>query len=111
MQVTLIHLEDQPRPGVIDAIAELQHLGKLRVMMLTGDHDSSAWKVANAVGINEVYYSLKPEDKLAHVKEISREMGETSYSSFHVICLLCKPYFMLIAYIPKFSSHLSFLSR
>ncbi|CAK9315666.1 unnamed protein product [Citrullus colocynthis] len=74
-KVTLIHLEDQPRPGVLDAIAELQEQGKLRVMMLTGDHDSSAWKVANAVGIKEVYYSLKPEDKLAHVKEISREMG------------------------------------
>lgn len=109
MQVTLIHLEDQPRPGVLDAIAELKDQGKLRVMMLTGDHDSSAWKVANAVGINEVYYSLKPEDKLAHVKEISREMGETSYSTFHIVCFLYRPYFMLIANIPKFPSHLSFL--
>lgn len=44
--------------------------------MLTGDHESSAWRVANAVGINEVHYSLKPEDKLNHVKSISRDMGE-----------------------------------
>ncbi|XP_015890260.3 probable cadmium/zinc-transporting ATPase HMA1, chloroplastic [Ziziphus jujuba] len=74
-KVTLIHLEDRPRPGVLDVIAELQHHGKLRIMMLTGDHKSSAYRVANAVGINEVYCSLKPEDKLSHVKDISRDMG------------------------------------
>ncbi|KAL5556924.1 hypothetical protein UlMin_039160 [Ulmus minor] len=74
-KVTLIHLEDRPRPGVLDVIAELQDQGKLRVMMLTGDHKSSAWRVANAVGIKEVYCSLKPEDKLSHVKDISRDMG------------------------------------
>ncbi|PON35340.1 P-type ATPase, subfamily IB [Parasponia andersonii] len=76
--VTLIHLEDRPRPGVVDVITELQDQGKLRVMMLTGDHKSSAWRVANAVGINEVYSSLKPEDKLSHVKEISREIVKSS---------------------------------
>ncbi|KAK8697508.1 hypothetical protein V6N13_113653 [Hibiscus sabdariffa] len=45
-------------------------------MMLTGDHTSSAWRVANAVGINEVYSSLKPEDKLKHVKKIYGDMSE-----------------------------------
>ncbi|XP_021907905.1 probable cadmium/zinc-transporting ATPase HMA1, chloroplastic [Carica papaya] len=74
-KVTLIHLEDRPRPGVSDVIAELKNQAKLRLMMLTGDHESSAWRVANAVGINEVYCSLKPEDKLNHVKSISRDMG------------------------------------
>lgn len=43
--------------------------------MLTGDHESSAWRVANAVGIDEVYCNLKPEDKLNHVKNISRDSG------------------------------------
>lgn len=79
MQVSLIHLEDRPRSGVPDVIAELQDQAKLRVMMLTGDHKSSAWRVANAVGIQEVYCSLKPEDKLSHVKDASRDMGEFSY--------------------------------
>ncbi|XP_030486040.1 probable cadmium/zinc-transporting ATPase HMA1, chloroplastic isoform X2 [Cannabis sativa] len=77
-KVTLIHLEDRPRPGVVDVITELQEQGKLRVMMLTGDHKSSAWRVANAVGISEVYCSLKPEDKLSHVKEISRDTAKSS---------------------------------
>ncbi|KAM2967096.1 hypothetical protein FF1_027398 [Malus domestica] len=74
-KVTLIHLEDRPRPGVSDVIEELKDQAKLRVMMLTGDHDSSAWRVANSVGINEVYCSLKPEDKLSHVKDVSRDTG------------------------------------
>ncbi|KAB2004675.1 hypothetical protein ERO13_D11G203500v2 [Gossypium hirsutum] len=74
-KVTLIHLEDRPRPGVLDVISELKDKAKVRVMMLTGDHKLSAWRVANAVGINEVYCSLKPEDKLNHVKRISGDMG------------------------------------
>ncbi|KAJ8764345.1 hypothetical protein K2173_006085 [Erythroxylum novogranatense] len=74
-KVSLIHLEDRPRPGVLDVIAELKNQAKLRVMMLTGDHESSAWRVAKAVGISEVHCSLKPEDKLNHVKSITRDMG------------------------------------
>lgn len=76
LQVTLIHLEDRPRPGVSNVIRELQDHAKFRVMMLTGDHESSARRVASSVGINEVYCNLKPEDKLSHVKDISRDMGK-----------------------------------
>lgn len=91
MQVTLIHLEDRPRPGVSDVIGELRDQAKLHVMMLTGDHESSAWRVANAVGINEVYCSLKPEDKLSHVKDVSRNMGEFSRQQSQKLhsCLNC----------------------
>ncbi|KAF8088831.1 hypothetical protein N665_0529s0027 [Sinapis alba] len=74
-KVTLIHLEDQPRPEVSKVIAKLKSWGGLRIMMLTGDHESSALRVANAVGIDEVYCNLKPEDKLNHVKNISRDSG------------------------------------
>jgi len=44
-------------------------------MMLTGDHESSAQRVAKAVCIDEVDFSLKPEDKLNKVKAVSREGG------------------------------------
>lgn len=87
MQVTLIHLEDRLRAGVSNVIMELQEQARLRVMMLTGDHESSAWRVAKAVGITEVHCSLKPEDKLNHVKGIARDMGET-YNHFSKIILL-----------------------
>ncbi|CAI9752881.1 unnamed protein product [Fraxinus pennsylvanica] len=74
-KVTLFHFEDKPRHGASDVIKALQDNGKLRVMMLTGDHESSAWRVANAVGIEEVHCSLKPEDKRYHVSYISRDSG------------------------------------
>uniref|UniRef100_A0A7N0T521 P-type ATPase A domain-containing protein n=1 Tax=Kalanchoe fedtschenkoi TaxID=63787 RepID=A0A7N0T521_KALFE len=75
-KVSLFHLEDKPRPGVSDVIRVLRDQAKLNVMMLTGDHESSARRVANAVGISDFYCSLKPEDKLNHIKSISTRTGE-----------------------------------
>ena len=63
----------------MDVVLALQDQAKLHVIMLTGDHDSSAWRVANAIGINEVYCNLKPEDKLSHVTNISKDTGEVFY--------------------------------
>ncbi|KAL8477018.1 hypothetical protein ACS0TY_029357 [Phlomoides rotata] len=74
-KVTLFHFEDMPRADSLDVIKTLQSEGNLRVMMLTGDHELSAWRVANATGIKEVHCSLKPEDKLYHVTTISRDTG------------------------------------
>ncbi|KAG0466726.1 hypothetical protein HPP92_018306 [Vanilla planifolia] len=74
-KVTLFHFEDEPRPGVADVVSTLRDKGKLQLMMLTGDHETSACRVAKAVGISEVYSSLKPEDKLNHVKKSSRDTG------------------------------------
>lgn len=74
-KVTLFHFEDTPRPGTADVIKSLQDQEHLHVMMLTGDHESSARRVSNAVGIKEVHSNLKPEDKLGHVTRISRDTG------------------------------------
>lgn len=73
--MTLFHFEDKPRGDSLDVIKTLQSEGNLRVMMLTGDHELSARRVANATGIKEVHCSLKPEDKLYHVTTISRDTG------------------------------------
>ncbi|KAK8928814.1 hypothetical protein KSP39_PZI017887 [Platanthera zijinensis] len=51
-------------------------------MMLTGDHESSAWGVAKAMGISEVYSNLKPEDKLNQVKKSSRDTGKHYFSYY-----------------------------
>lgn len=84
-KVTLIHLEYQPRREVSKVLTELKSWGKMRIMMLTGDHESSAWRVANAVGIDEVYCNLKPEDKLDHVKNISEGSGEIIFSKIDIM--------------------------
>ncbi|CAA6670584.1 unnamed protein product [Spirodela intermedia] len=74
-KVTLFHFEDEPRSDVIKVVSALRNQSKLRVMMLTGDHESSARRVAKAVGIEEVYSNLKPGDKLNQIKSISRDTG------------------------------------
>ncbi|XP_057771147.1 probable cadmium/zinc-transporting ATPase HMA1, chloroplastic [Salvia miltiorrhiza] len=74
-KVTLFHFEDKPRADSLNVINTLQNEGNLRVMMLTGDHELSARRVADAVGIKEVHCSLKPEDKLYHVAKIPRDTG------------------------------------
>ncbi|KAJ1285594.1 hypothetical protein BS78_03G290800 [Paspalum vaginatum] len=72
-KVTPFHFEDESRPGVCEVISTLREKAKLRIMMLTGDHESSARRVAKAVCIDEVHFSLKPEDKLNKVKVVPRE--------------------------------------
>lgn len=86
-QVTLFHFEDEPRPSVAKVLTTLKDQAKLRTIMLTGDHELSAKRVAKAVGIDEVYHSLKPEDKLNHVKSTSRETGDYLVH-FHQCCFM-----------------------
>lgn len=87
-KVTLFHFEDDPRPGVAEVISTLRKKAKLRIMMLTGDHESSALRVAKAVGIDEVYSSLKPEDKLNKVKNASRDIGNCCLTNLALLCSL-----------------------
>lgn len=81
--MTLFHFEDEPRPGAREVISTLREKAKLRIMMLTGDHESSALRVAKAVCIDEVHCCLKPEDKLNKVKAVSRR--GSSYLLFYFI--------------------------
>lgn len=73
--MTLFHFEDKLRPGAVDVVASLKKSG-MRILMLTGDHASSANRVAKAVGIEEVHFGMKPEDKLNCIKRLSRQSGK-----------------------------------
>lgn len=44
---------------------------KLKMAMLTGDHEKSARAIANFLDLDEVYADLKPEDKLQIVTQLS----------------------------------------
>jgi magnesium-transporting ATPase (P-type) len=46
----LIGLEDPPRPGVVDALAECRRAG-IRVAMVTGDHPGTARAIGREVGL------------------------------------------------------------
>lgn len=74
-KVTLFHFEDKLRPGASEVVASLKKAG-MQILMLTGDHASSANRVAKAVGIEEVHHGMKPEDKLHCIKRLSRQSGK-----------------------------------
>ena len=54
-------------------ISKLKDMGISRVLMLTGDREERAYKIANAVGMYEVNAELLPDQKLAKAKELKQE--------------------------------------
>jgi cation transport ATPase len=42
------------------------------MVMLTSDNDRMAQAIARELGINEIYADLKPEDKVAKVRELGQ---------------------------------------
>jgi Cd2+/Zn2+-exporting ATPase len=59
---------DTVRPGAADMIAELRSMGVEHVVMLTGDNEQVARRIAEEVGIDEVQAELLPEEKVATVE-------------------------------------------
>ena len=71
----LIAIRDQVRPNAAAAVRELHRLGVGRVVMLSGDHPRTAQAIARELGIDDVRAGLKPEDKVAAVRELEQEHG------------------------------------
>lgn len=67
-------LSDQVRDGAEELVRSLHAQGKA-VYLLTGDHQASAARVAEQVGIKTEHIAadLSPADKLAHVKALQAE--------------------------------------
>ncbi|MCB1069960.1 MAG: heavy metal translocating P-type ATPase [Kiritimatiellae bacterium] len=63
-----ILLEDEVRPVSAELIKKLHGFG-LKVTMLTGDRKEAADKVAGHLGLDEVLYGLKPEDKVQAIRD------------------------------------------
>ncbi|AKF24375.1 metal ABC transporter ATPase [Sulfurovum lithotrophicum] len=65
-------LSDTIREGAREAIQNIRSLG-IKVLMLTGDHEKSANKVAKAVGIDHVYAKLLPQQKAEMIDNFHKE--------------------------------------
>jgi len=70
----IIALKDQIRPEARRVVDELHSMG-IKVAMLTGDNEATARAVAKDLGIDEVLAGLKPEDKIAAIKELKSKYG------------------------------------
>lgn len=66
-------LEDELRPRVKEAMAQLRVLGVEHIVMLTGDNELAAKRVAAAVGITEVVANCTPESKLKELKKLKKK--------------------------------------
>lgn len=62
--------EDEVRPNAKQLISQTKDLGIGRWIMMTGDNESVAKRVADQLGIDEYIANMKPEDKLATIKRI-----------------------------------------
>jgi len=68
----LLGFFDEVKPNARRAVEALRRLG-LRVVMLTGDNARAAAAVAARVGITEYRAGVRPEEKLAFVRELQAQ--------------------------------------
>ena len=65
-----IVISDEIKENVKEELKELKKVGIKKTIMLTGDIKNVANKVAEAIGIDEVYSELLPADKVSKVENI-----------------------------------------
>jgi Cu+-exporting ATPase len=68
----LIAVADPIKATAAEAIAKLHALG-LKIVMATGDNETTARAVAARLGIDEVHAGLRPEEKLKLIESLQRQ--------------------------------------
>lgn len=80
-----IVVADEIKPQSKQAIALLKSLGVRETIMLTGDKESIAKRIAGKLGIDRVFAQLLPQDKVACVEEIlAQTSGDAKATSAFV---------------------------
>lgn len=80
----VLRLADLPRPGVKETLQKLLDLGVPKLVMLTGDNNEVAQKIAKEVGMTEVRAELLPEHKLEAIKQLQQEHGPIAMAGYGV---------------------------
>lgn len=73
-----VTFKEEIRKGIENISNELKELGIKELIMLTGDNLENTNKIASKVGINKVFASLLPKQKLEKVKEL-KENGKVIF--------------------------------
>lgn len=77
-----ILISDKLKPHAKEAVRDLKKTGITKTVMLTGDMKRVADKVAEELGIDEVYSELLPADKVAKVEELLEQKSEKEKLAF-----------------------------
>lgn len=75
-----ITLEDVPKSGSVRAVSDLKALGIRKTVMLTGDRQAIAHRVAHTLGIDEVHAELLPGDKVSVIESLLSDEGTTAFA-------------------------------
>ena len=67
-----VTFKEEIRENIVSTVRKLKATNIEEVIMLTGDNIENANKIADKVGIDKVYASLLPQDKLNIVKELKQ---------------------------------------
>lgn len=77
-----IVIADEVKEDSKEAIEMLKRIGVKKCVMLTGDNKKVAEKIAEELGLDEVYAELLPTDKVAMVEKLLKEKSEKGKLAF-----------------------------
>jgi Cd2+/Zn2+-exporting ATPase len=66
-------ISDRIRPDAKRALAALRAAGVRETVMLTGDRQDAAQRVADELGVDAFYAELLPHDKVAYIERLTRQ--------------------------------------
>lgn len=66
-------LQDQLRPEAPQTIQDLKKIGINHLSMITGDQPATAQKIAQEVGLTNVFSQCRPQDKITLIKDAPSE--------------------------------------
>jgi Zn2+/Cd2+-exporting ATPase len=70
-----ITIADEMKEDAVQAIRDLRAAGVERIMMLTGDSQAVAQRMAKTLGVDTFAAELLPEDKVAAIEQLLREFA------------------------------------
>ncbi len=68
----VFELRDELKEGASEAILKIKEMG-IDVIMLTGDNERAAERIAKEVGVDKFYAKLLPQDKLYYIEKLHKE--------------------------------------
>lgn len=77
-----ITISDEIKENSADAIAELKNNGIRQTIMLTGDREVTAKRVANTIGLDMFRSDLLPADKVSEVERLLEKKGSKESLAF-----------------------------